>query len=309
MTFTDRRIAVAMITHNRRQESLASLERLARLDERPQIVVVDNGSIDGTASAIAEAFPDVRIVRTSRNLGAAGRNLGVQAANTPYVALCDDDVWWAPGALRRAADLFDTHSRLAVITGKVLVGPQETVDPVCLEMEQSPLPAEPDLPGRPILGFLAGASAIRRDAYLRCGGFDRRLFLGGEERWLAVELACQDWHLRYVPEILVHHWPSSLRNVPRRRWHEIRNNIWFAWRWRPFRKALRETRSALRSADAAVTARALAAALSGMPWVLRERRMLPDSIERGLRQLEAPFGDGMKGTATAPIEQSKSVTA
>lgn len=303
MSYADRRIAVVMITHNRRQEALASLERLSRLDERPQIVVVDNGSSDGSSEAIAEAFPEVQLVRTEQNLGAAGRNLGVQAAEAPYVALCDDDVWWAPGALGKAADLFDAHSRLAVITGKVLVGEEETVDPVCLEMEQSPLAAEPELPGRPILGFLAGASAVRRDAFIECGGFDRRLFLGGEERWLAAELACRGWRLRYVPEILVHHWPSTLRDAHRRRWHEVRNAIWFAWRRRPVRSALRETLAALRSADATVAVRAIVAALVGMPWVLRERRVLPDAVERGLELLEARAAAGTGISMPTLIEQ------
>lgn len=303
MLNADRRIAVVMITHNRRQEALASLERLSRLDERPQIVVVDNGSTDGSAEAIAESFPDVQLVITEQNLGAAGRNLGVLAAEAPYVALCDDDVWWAPGALGKAADLFDAHSRLAVITGKVLVGEEETVDPVCLEMEQSPLAAEPELPGRPILGFLAGASAIRRDAFIECGGFDRRLFLGGEERWLAAELACRGWRLRYVPEILVHHWPSTLRDAHRRRWHEVRNAIWFAWRRRPVRSALRETLAALRSVDATVAVRAIVAALVGMPWVLRERRVLPDAVERGLELLEARAAAGTGISMPTLVEQ------
>ena len=303
MLNADRRIAVVMITHNRRQEALASLERLSRLDERPQIVVVDNGSTDGSAEAIAESFPDVQLVITEQNLGAAGRKLGVLAAEAPYVALCDDDVWWAPGALGKAADLFDAHSRLAVITGKVLVGEEETVDPVCLEMEQSPLAAEPELPGRPILGFLAGASAIRRDAFIECGGFDRRLFLGGEERWLAAELACRGWRLRYVPEILVHHWPSTLRDAHRRRWHEVRNAIWFAWRRRPVRSALRETLAALRSVDATVAVRAIVAALVGMPWVLRERRVLPDAVERGLELLEARAAAGTGISMPTLVEQ------
>jgi GT2 family glycosyltransferase len=298
MSFADRRIVVVMITYNRRQESLASLERLARLPEQPRIVVVDNGSTDGTAEAIAEAFPAVRIVREHKNLGAAGRNLGVQAVDAPYVALCDDDVWWAPGALGKAADLFDAHPQLAVVTGKVLVGPEETIDPACLEMAQSPLSGDLELPGRPILGFLAGASAVRRVAFLQCGGFDRRLFLGGEERWMAAELACQGWQLRYVPEILVHHWPSAQRDAARRRWHEVRNAIWFAWRRRPFRTAMTETIRSAGSAEATVAARALLAALIGMPWVLRERRTLPEAVELGFRRLEARRG---VETAAGPI--------
>ena len=55
----DPRIAVVMITYNRRQEVLRSLGHLTALPERPRIVVVDNGSTDGTAAAVAEPFPQV----------------------------------------------------------------------------------------------------------------------------------------------------------------------------------------------------------------------------------------------------------
>ena len=50
----DERIAVVMITYNRRDEALATIGRMLDLPERPRLVVVDNGSTDGTGEAIAE---------------------------------------------------------------------------------------------------------------------------------------------------------------------------------------------------------------------------------------------------------------
>src|SRR5205807_776913 len=144
-----------MITHNRRPEVLRSLDKLSRLPEQPQIVLVANGSSDNTIAEVRERFPAVHVVAAGGNLGAAGRNLGVARARTPYVALCDDDVWWHPGALRRAADVLDAHSRLALLTGRVLGGPEEEEDPTCQMMAQSPLSSEPGMPGPPLLGFLA----------------------------------------------------------------------------------------------------------------------------------------------------------
>jgi GT2 family glycosyltransferase len=99
MSNSDPRIAVVMITHNRRDEVLASLDHLTRLPERPRIVVVDNASTDGTADAVARRYPQVEVLPARGNLGAAARNLGVRHVNAPYVALCDDDTWWEPGAL------------------------------------------------------------------------------------------------------------------------------------------------------------------------------------------------------------------
>jgi GT2 family glycosyltransferase len=154
----DPRVGIVMITHNRSDEVLHSLGRLTRLPERPRIVVVDNGSTDGTSAAVVERFPEVVVVRLGENLGAAGRNLGVERLDTPFVAFSDDDTWWEPGSLRRAADLLEAHPRVAILTGRILVGSREAS--ICRELQDSPLPSEPGLPGYPLVGFLAGASVI-----------------------------------------------------------------------------------------------------------------------------------------------------
>ena len=172
------RVTVVVLTYNRAQEVLRTLHYLSHLEEHPPIIVVDNGSNDGTASQVAGRYPRVTIIGLDSNIGAAARNAGVERAATPYVALCDDDTWWAPGSLKRAADALDEHWSIALITARVLVGPEEREDPTSTQMAQSPLPRPLGFPGPPILGFLAGASLIRRDAFLRVGGFEPKLFLG-----------------------------------------------------------------------------------------------------------------------------------
>src|SRR5439155_15980749 len=98
------------------------LEHLAGLPEKPHLVLVDNASTNDTLALVARRYPQIEVVAAGRNLGAAGRTLGVRRVSTPYVALCDDDTWWEPGGLGRAADLFDAHARLGVLTARVLVG-------------------------------------------------------------------------------------------------------------------------------------------------------------------------------------------
>jgi N-acetylglucosaminyl-diphospho-decaprenol L-rhamnosyltransferase len=286
MERADNRIGVAMLTYNRRDEVLRSLAQLRSLAEEPRIVLVDNASHDGTTAAVAAAYPNVEIIEAGANLGAAGRNLALRRLDTPYVALCDDDTWWEPGSLRRGADVFDAHSRLAVATAKVLVGPQEELDPTCLVMEASPLPAEPDMPGRPLLGFLAGASVVRRAAFLDCGGFSERLFLGGEEQWLAAELASRGWWMYYLPELVVHHFPSPVRDAATRRWHEVRNALWFAWLRRPAASALERSLSLARTKAFGDFWRGALAAAFGLPWVWHLRTMVPPEVEEGFRRLD-----------------------
>jgi GT2 family glycosyltransferase len=289
MSNGDPRIAVVMITHNRRDEVLASLDRLTRLPERPTIVVVDNASVDGTAEAITRRFPQVEVLPAGGNLGAVSRNLGVRQVQTPYVALSDDDTWWEPGALAQAADLLDAHPRLAIAVARILVGPEEEEDPICAELERSPLPRESGMPGPPPLGFMAGASVVRRSAFLAAGGFEPRFFLGGEEELLAADLVAAGWWLCYVSRLLVHHHPSVRRDVVSRRWHLLRNALWSAWLRRPLPSALCKTGRLLRTAPRTREAwRGLTTALAGLPWVLRRRRVLPPRVEQWLRLLEQP---------------------
>lgn len=286
-THNDSRVAIVVLTHNRRAEVLRSLEQHTRLPEQPRITLVDNGSSDGTADAVAALFPQVEVIRVERNLGAAGRTLGVCRAAAPYVALCDDDTWWGPDSLRRAADLFDAHPRLAVATARVLVGPQELEDRACEALAHSPLPCEPDMPGPPLLGFLAGASMVRRSAFLEAGGFEPRLFIGGEEELLAVDLATRGWWLCYVPQLVVYHHPSAQRDSYCRRWHIVRNRLWFAWLRRPLGSAVRRTLWLARTEPwDGVSLRGFAAALAGLPWVLRQRRVVPPQVEYGLSLLD-----------------------
>lgn len=282
----DSRVGIVMITHNRVGELLHSLDCLGQLPEGPRIVMVDNASTDGTAEMVATRFPAVEIIRSEENLGAAGRNLGVDRLETPFVAFSDDDTWWEPGSLRRAADLLEGHPKVAVVTARILVGDREAS--ICRMLEQSPLPSEPGLPGFPLAGFLAGASVVRRSAFLEAGGFDRRFLVGGEEEVLALDLLARGWHLRYVPELTLHHAPSTHRDVAARNRAAVRNALWSAWLRRPLPGALRRTRSIARGllTDRG-TREGLAAAIAGLPWVLRERKTVPNEVEQMLRILEA----------------------
>lgn len=298
------RISIVVLTYNRRAEIQRTLERLlgngestestavgaagGTANEAAQICVVDNGSRDGTAEVIARRFPTLRLIRLAENFGAAGRNRGVQAARTPYVAFCDDDTWWAPGALTRATELLDRHPELAALTARVLVGPEDREDPTCRLMAASPIPAIPGIDGIAIVaGLLAGACVIRREAFLAAGGYEPRLFLGGEERLLALDLMAAGWHLGYAPALVVHHHPSSLRDSAARRHLLLRNALWCAWLRRPLPGALRESLARLRAV--AGEPRLLAAvfdALQGLPWVLRRRRVIPGQVEARLQLVE-----------------------
>jgi GT2 family glycosyltransferase len=143
------------------------------------------------------------------------------------------------------------------------------------------------LPGPALGSFLAGASVLRREAFTEVGGFCERLWLGGEEELMAGDLAAAGWELCYLPVLTVHHHASKLREHHRRRRDGIRNTLWTTWLRRPLRPALRRTAHLLRTVPRdRVTADALWQAARGLPWVLRERRVLPPHAEARFAALE-----------------------
>ena len=279
-------VGVVIATRDRREDVTQTLGKLRALPERPPVVLVDNGSADGTAEA-AERHPGVTVIRLRRNVGAAARTEGVRALDTPIVAFSDDDSWWEPGALKTAAGLFDRHPRLGLIAARILVGPDGSLDPTCLEMRDSPLPPEPDLPGPAVLGFVACGAIVRRSALLEVGGFHPRLGLGGEERLLALDLAAAGWGLAYVDWVVARHHPAAAgQERPGRRRALLRNELWTAWLRRPLRPAAARTAAiAIQSVRARAPLTPLRAA-AGLPWILRERRVVPPRVEQAVRAIE-----------------------
>jgi GT2 family glycosyltransferase len=293
------RTSVAVITRNRRDSVLRTLDRLAALPERPPVIVVDNGSDDGTAAAVRAHPVAARLLSPGRNTGALGRNLAVRHAETPYVAFSDDDSWWAAGALSTAADLLDTHPRLGLIAARTLVGPQQAEDPLNALLAHSPLPPAAGHHCRPVLGFLGCACVVRRSAFLEAGGYHSLLFFGAEETLLAYDLAARHWGVGYAPEVIAHHHPDPAAR-PGRSPLVRRNALLTDWLRRPLRLAARRTLrlagEAARGEPAATAA--LRATLLRVPGALVRRRRLPPEVERAARLLDLePAADRDRGLA------------
>ncbi|MFF1308518.1 glycosyltransferase family 2 protein [Streptomyces sp. NPDC058307] len=283
----DSRVTVAVITRDRPVGVLRTVNALTALPERPPVIVVDNSSDDSTVEALRHHPSPVRVLRPGRNTGAVGRTLAVRHADTPYVAFSDDDSWWTRGSLRQAADLLDRHPRLGLLAARTLVGPERAEDPLNAVLAASPLPREADLPGRPVLGFLACASVVRRVAYLGAGGYHPLLFFGGEETLLAYDLMARGWGVTYEPSLTARHHPEP-GGRDGRGYLLRRNEVLTLWLRRPLPVALRAT---ARLTAAATTGdpdarRALREVVVRLPAALARRRPLPPHVEAASRLLE-----------------------
>lgn len=292
------RVSIVLLTYNRRDEVCATLERLKALSTAagpPPIIVVDNASTDGTAQRIAEEYPDVELVVAHANLGAAGRNLGVERVRTPYVAFSDDDTAWSPTALDTASEILDQHPPIAVLNAQILVGHEARIDPACDIMAASPL-TEVDGVGPELVGFMAGACVMRTASFRDAGGYWPRLFIGGEETLLALDILEKGQHIVYAPSVVTHHWPSSLRDSCRRRRLLARNRIWTAWLRLPVPMAVHCSIEEFKSAPTlAARTQLLADVLSGAVMILRHRRCVSASVCARVERVSRSRTVGLKG--------------
>lgn len=218
------RLAVVVVSHNRREETLACLASVACLRYQPRtVIVVDNASQDGSADAIAAAHPAVHLVRSGANLGAVGgRNLGIRLAaeRAPgaHVLFLDDDALAdehlagelvaaleadpragiaAPKAYRTGSD------RVIASAGGMRVrlwrGHVTEVGAGARDEGQFDQPALRDA----CAGY---AFLIRHEALAAVGGFDDAYNpYGWEEVDLSLRVREAGYHVRYVPTAIAYH--------------------------------------------------------------------------------------------------------
>ncbi|KKW64290.1 glycosyltransferase family 2 protein [Mycolicibacterium elephantis] len=290
MTPSDTTFVIA--SRNRATELAVVVGRLLDTTACP-IVVVDNASEDHSVALMrrlaTRSAHRLRLIELDTNRGAVGRNFGVAACTTPYVAFSDDDSWWTPESPAIGAELFDRHPSVGLLAARTIVWPQRCEDPFAGLLADSALGRRDDLPGPSVLGFMSCAAMVRVSAFQQAGGFSDILHFRGEEQLLAWDLAASGWDLCYCPQLTAIHQPSQVRaTTAAQDARVLRNSVLTTWLRRPIAQCLGATRHLLRGAIRdREHARGAAEAILKLPAVLRQRRRLPASVEDAVSTLEA----------------------
>ena len=121
-------LSIVVVTWNTRDlviECLVSIDRALEWGSKlaVEILVVDNGSTDGTCEAVRECFPDARLIARPRNGGfAAGANHGIREATGRHILLLNSDAKLEPGTLEACVGYLDDHPDVGIV-GPQLVNP------------------------------------------------------------------------------------------------------------------------------------------------------------------------------------------
>lgn len=284
-------VSVIVPCWNGRQWLPELLDSVAAQTVAPgEVIVVDNGSTDGSLQYLRSHHPDVVVIDLGRNTGFAHAvNHGFAAATGSYVALLNTDIVLATDWIARMTAALDAAPGAAAAACKMLqldqpdrvydAGDVLRRDGACEQRgrfgrDDGRWDAEGE-----VFGACAGAALYRRSAVTAVGGFDERYFAYIEDVDLSLRLRLAGWGCRYVPVVAWHAGEGSSHQLSGAHHYYVERNTlmlvgtFFPLRWLPL-VAYRQTswlRSAARGGFLGPHLRGAASGLALM-WRGRERR-------------------------------------
>lgn len=193
---------------------------LAQSHPSLEIVVVDNGSIDGSAGLVAERFPTVKLLRGHDNLGySAGCHWGASVAQGKYLLFCDNDIRATPKAVSTLVDSMESDPSIGIAQSKMLLtsnptriesmGGFFTSTGILYQEERDTLDVRDTGGPQEVFGAKGAFMMIRRSLYQSLGGFDRDFVAQFEDTDLCWRSWLSGHRVVVVPESVVYHGRST----------------------------------------------------------------------------------------------------
>ena len=277
---------VVITTKNRREELAGAVESALAQSACCEVLVIDDGSTDGTADLVRERFSAARLIRHEQSAGyISRRNEGAELARAPVVFSIDDDaIFPSSHTVEQTLAEFD-HPRIGAVAIPFINVNQ---NPEILQL--APL-------GGPVVcsSYIGTAHALKVDLFRRLGGYRPWLVHQGEEGDYCIRMLAAGAVVRLGSADPIHHFESPKRDY--RRWdlYGRRNDVLFAWHNTPALQlpahlvgtVLNGMRHGLRMGRSRSMARGLVRGFSAMAGSARRRREpVPTPIYKLFRELK-----------------------
>jgi GT2 family glycosyltransferase len=312
-------IAVIIVNLNGRGCLERCLQAVKEQSSPPdRVILVDNGSKDGSLEIARRLFPSIETISLSSNVGfAAANNIGVQAAKgAEWVALVNNDAFCDPHWLESLRRAIQERPEYACFGSKIVsdddanildgAGDVYHVSGFAWRRFYSRKSAEVGL--RPIEAFAASATAVayRRSVFLEMGGFDEDFFCYFEDVDFGFRLRLAGYRTFYLPSAVVRHMGSNTKGEksPFSLYYGHRNLVWAFFKNMPALLVLLYLPQHLLfnllslvwytlRGHAGTLARAKADAIIGLPAVLRKRAEVQQKRRVCLLQLRRVMARGV----------------
>jgi glycosyltransferase involved in cell wall biosynthesis len=212
---------VVITTKNRKDDLRKALTSAFQQEGRPHVLVIDDASTDGTGEMVRREFPAVQLERSEQSLGyIVQRNRAAALARTTFVVSIDDDAAFSTPlvVVQTIADFSDPRIGAVAIP--------------FINVNQDYLLRQRAMDDRGVYVtavYIGTAHALRRELFLRLGGYREFLFHQGEEEDFCIRLLQAGYVVRIGRSDPIHHFESPRRDLRRMSLYGRRNNVLFAW--------------------------------------------------------------------------------
>jgi glycosyltransferase involved in cell wall biosynthesis len=212
---------VVITTKNRKADLVTAVESALAQTARPQVLVLDDGSTDGTADLVREKFPTVKLDRVEVSRGLiVQRNRAAKLADGEILFSIDDDAAFStPNTVAQTLAEFD-RPRIGAVAIPYI------------DVKRSPQVKQlaPGATGIFLdFTYIGTAHALRRDMFLQLGGYREFLFHQGEEMDFTTRMLERGWVVRLGRADPIHHFESPRRDFRRMDLYGRRNDVLYAW--------------------------------------------------------------------------------
>jgi len=217
----NRSATVVITTKNRKDELRTAIQSALIQTARPEVLVIDDGSSDGTSDMVRAEFPTVTLHRSEQSAGLiAQRNRGAECAKGDILFSIDDDAAFSsPHVVEQTLTEF-SHPRIGAIAMPFIDVNKDNV------LQQR---APDDAAIHVTAAYVGTAHALRRDLFLKLGGYRSHLVHQGEEGDFTIRLLAAGYVVALGRADPIHHFESPKRSSRRMAVHGRRNDILFGW--------------------------------------------------------------------------------
>lgn len=216
-------VSIVILSCNQRELTLRCLASLRAFMAKQgcEIILVDNGSTDGTCDAVRASFPAVKLVPLPQNIGVApGRNVGLRMARGRHLMILDNDTVADADTILGLSSYLDANPDVGLVAPR-LVSPEGEVQtsfkpfPGLLLKLRNVVGLRRDIadgdaaPGEPFY-VIGAAQMFPRTVYERVGGLDENIFFGPEDADFCMAVRALGLRVVYCADFtIVHDWQRA----------------------------------------------------------------------------------------------------
>jgi glycosyltransferase involved in cell wall biosynthesis len=212
---------IVITTKNRKVELRQAIQSALEQTAEPEVLIIDDGSTDGTAEMVSTEFPQARLDRSEVSQGlVVQRNRAARLASAPVIFSIDDDAAFStPFVIEQTLAEFDDPRVAAVAIPYIEPNKSDRV------MQRAPSRNQIWVADT----YVGTAHALRRDVFLQLGGYREALFHQGEESDFCIRMLDAGYVVRLGNSDLIEHYESPRRDFGRMDFYGPRNAVLFAW--------------------------------------------------------------------------------